>query len=125
MRVNKASFLLFLAIILATANLVAAAENSPIGKKIDDLSARDFRGKERQLADFADSKLVVVVFLGTECPLAKLYGPRLADLQQEFADRGVSFIGVDSNRQDFDHRTRSLCRRVQTRVSAVEGRWAT
>ncbi len=73
---------------------------SPITRKIDAFVARDFRGKETALADFADKRLVVVAFLGTECPLAKLYGPRLAELSNEYASRGVAFVGIDANRQD-------------------------
>jgi peroxiredoxin len=80
--------------------LAIAAENSPIGKKIDGFSAKDVDGKPYSLADFADSKLVVVAFMGTECPLAKLYGPRLADLAREFKDRSVAIVVVDSNQQD-------------------------
>ncbi len=49
---------------------------------------------------FKDSSLIVVAFLGTECPLAKLYGPRLAELAAKYKDRGVTFLGVDANRQD-------------------------
>jgi len=41
-----------------------------------------------------------VCFLGTECPMARLYGPRLSELAEEFADNGVRFVGVNSNRQD-------------------------
>ncbi len=52
------------------------------------------------LADLKDSKLVVVAFLGVECPLSKLYGPRLAELAKQYESQGVSFVGVDSNRQD-------------------------
>ncbi len=44
--------------------------------------------------------LTVIAFLGTECPLAKVYGPRLNAFSQRFADRGVRFVGVNSNRQD-------------------------
>jgi peroxiredoxin len=77
-----------------------AAPQSPIGKKIKNFTARDYRGKESSLADFADSKYVVVAFLGVECPLAKLYGPRLQALEKEFAGKSVAFIGIDSNRQD-------------------------
>ena len=43
---------------------------------------------------------MVVAFLGTECPLAKLYAPRLVELAAEFKDRGVAFVGIDSNQQD-------------------------
>ena len=41
-----------------------------------------------------------MAFLGTECPLAKLYAPRLVELAAEFKDRGVAFVGIDSNQQD-------------------------
>lgn len=42
----------------------------------------------------------VLCFLGTECPLARLYGPRLQRLSADFAARGVQFIGINSNLQD-------------------------
>ncbi|MBI3838080.1 MAG: thioredoxin family protein [Planctomycetia bacterium] len=92
--------LLALAAILATGFVANAGENSPIGKKIDNFSARDFRGKTTSLADFSQSKVVAVVFLGTECPLAKLYAPRLAELAAEFETRGVAFVAIDANLQD-------------------------
>ncbi len=44
--------------------------------------------------------MLVVAFLGVECPLSKLYGPRLAELATEYQSKGVAFLGVDSNRQD-------------------------
>ncbi len=93
--------MLTLAAVMAAGPIAAASEDSsPVGKKIENFSAQDFRGKEVSLADFADSKQVVVAFLGTQCPLAKLYAPRLAELAAEFEKQGVAFIGVDSNRQD-------------------------
>lgn len=44
--------------------------------------------------------LTVVCFLGTECPLARLYAPRIQQLADEFQSRGVRFVGINSNRQD-------------------------
>ncbi len=44
--------------------------------------------------------LTVICFLGTECPLAKLYGPRLERLFKDFAQKNVRFIGLNSNQQD-------------------------
>ena len=61
---------------------------------------KDYRGKLHTLSDFQDSKLVVAIFLGVECPLAKLYAPRLAKLSEEFSSQSVSFIGINSNQQD-------------------------
>lgn len=82
--------------------LSASAEEteSLIGRQIDGFELKDFRGETHQLSDYADSKLVVVAFLGTECPLAKLYGPRMQQLNEEFASQGVTFLGINSNRQD-------------------------
>ena len=40
------------------------------------------------------------VFLGAECPLANLYAARLNRLAIEFKERGVRFIGINSNLQD-------------------------
>jgi peroxiredoxin len=42
----------------------------------------------------------VFCFLGTECPLAKLYAPRLQRLADEYAAHSVRFVGVCSNLQD-------------------------
>lgn len=78
----------------------AAEAESRIGRTIENFTLGDFRGTNHSLDDFADKKLVVVAFLGTECPLAKLYAPRLAALAEEFGPQGVAFIGIDSNRQD-------------------------
>jgi peroxiredoxin len=71
-----------------------------LGKHIADFTLRDSRGQAHSLADVADKKLVVVVFLGTDCPLAKRYGPRVAELAREFAPRGVAFLGINANAQD-------------------------
>ncbi|MDG2220532.1 MAG: redoxin domain-containing protein [Rubripirellula sp.] len=45
-------------------------------------------------------QLEVLCFLGVECPLAKVYAPRLQRMADEFAARGVRFIGINSNIQD-------------------------
>lgn len=67
---------------------------------LSELSLKTFRGQTWRLEDERESEFVVVVFLGTECPLARLYGPRLQQLHEQFSERGVSFVGINSNRQD-------------------------
>ena len=96
---SKRSSLLSLVAVLAAATTLQAADD-PIGKKIADFKLRDFRGLERSLSDFADSELVAVIFVGTDCPLAKLYAPRLEELHQQYESQGVAFLAVNSNRQD-------------------------
>ena len=56
-----------------------------IGEPIDGFALPDIHGRDRSLAEFADKPIVVVAFLGTECPLARLYGPRLQQLSQSYA----------------------------------------
>ena len=91
-------------LLLLAAPLADAVEEpkapSPIGKQIDDFKLQDYLGAQHRLADWSDKRAVVVAFLGVECPLAKLYGPRLQELANAYADKGVAVIGIDANQQD-------------------------
>ncbi len=77
-----------------------SGQDSRVGRKIENFTLEDFRGTPRSLDDLKDAKLVVVAFMGTECPLANLYTPRLAALAKKLEDRGVAFLGINSNQQD-------------------------
>lgn len=89
-----------IALAVAIGVTAASAEEANAPLRIDNFSLRDFRGKPHAFDEFSDAKLLVVAFVGTECPLAKLYAPRLQELHQQFKDRGVAFVAVDANRQD-------------------------
>src|SRR5262245_51647526 len=73
-------------------------------KAIAAFALPDAAGRAVSLDDFKDKKAVVVVFLGTECPLNNQYLGRLAQLHKEFADKGVQFVAVNSNVQDTPER---------------------
>ena len=76
------------------------AAKSPIGRKIEIFKLQDFRGAAIDLDHWQDRDLVVVAFVGTECPLAKIYGPRLAELASQYDSKKVGFVAIDSNEQD-------------------------
>src|SRR6266568_1247191 len=57
----------------------------------------DSRGKLRALAEWRDRRLVVVAFLGRECPVARQYAARLNDIARDFEPRGVAVVGIDAN----------------------------
>ena len=95
---DRARIAFLLTLLFGFAMAVPAAEQR--GAAIEDFELSDFRGRKHRLADYEQSELIVVAFLGTECPLAKLYGPRLSQLDEEYKARGVQFLGVNSNRQD-------------------------
>ena len=74
----------------------------PIGTKVENFTLKDYHGQPHSLKEAGDGKIVVLAFLGTECPLAKLYAPKLAELAEKYAAKGVVFLG---------HRARTICER--------------
>jgi peroxiredoxin len=84
--------------------LLAALPCSPAAHDSDaravEFKLQDFRGAWHGLDDVRDKRVVVLAFLGTECPLASLYAPRLAEIARIYEPKGVAFFGVDSNQQD-------------------------
>ncbi len=73
---------------------------SHLGQHVESFTLDNCYGKAVSLDDFESAHAIAIVYLGTECPLAKLYGPRLSDIQRKYADRGVQIIGINSNKQD-------------------------
>lgn len=54
-------------------------------------------GKRYSLEDFNDKKVVVIIISCNHCPVAKAYEERMIAIQQDFADKGVSLIAINSN----------------------------
>ncbi len=87
-------------LVLLAIEAIAAETNSPVGRQIADFQLHDYLGSVHSLSEWKDKKALVVVFLGTECPLAKLYGRRLAELDEHYRGKDVQFVGINSNQQD-------------------------
>jgi len=98
--------ILMLATVAFGCDSVAAADQTTLPHEVarsstlHRLDLTDYRGRTWSLSDFADDSLLVIAFLGTECPLAKLYSVRLAEIANEYQSRSVRVIAVMSNRQD-------------------------
>jgi peroxiredoxin len=71
-----------------------------IGAKVADLALKDISGQRRSLGEYRNKKAIVVVFVGTQCPLANLYFPELAEMQKRYSAKGVQFLAINSNDQD-------------------------
>jgi len=89
-----------IAIGFSASTFAAVEAESRVGTRIADFTLHDFLGTKHSLGDLRDKKAVVIAFLGVECPLAKLYGSRLAELAAKYEPQGVAFIGIDPNQQD-------------------------
>jgi peroxiredoxin len=99
-RVAAGSLLLLL---LAGAGLSTAAEvpiDRGVGGRVGNFSLEDAAGKSVALYSFRGSRAVVLIFMGTDCPVGELYVPRLVELNHAYKDKGVVFLGVNSNEGD-------------------------
>jgi peroxiredoxin len=54
-------------------------------------------GKSYSLSDFADKKVLVIFFSCNHCPYVQAYEDRIMALQDEFKNKGVQFIAINSN----------------------------
>jgi len=79
---------------------ITQVKTSPQTDAIGEFTLQDHLGTTYSLSQWSERRAIVVVFLGTECPLAKLYGQRLTEMAAEYESQGVQFVGINSNRQD-------------------------
>ena len=72
-----------------------------VGQRLANFTLRDaISGRPVSLYGFAGKKAAVLVFLGTDCPIANLYAPRLVELNKAYRSQGVAFLGINANAGD-------------------------
>lgn len=54
-------------------------------------------GKTYRLEDFADARILVVVFTCNHCPTAQAYEQRIMDLHADYKDKGVALVAISPN----------------------------
>jgi len=79
---------------------VCAIERTAAAMELGSIELVDCHGRTWTNNDFREGSIVVLAFLGTECPLAQHYAIRLQEIADQYADRDVAVVGVMSNRQD-------------------------
>jgi peroxiredoxin len=98
------SHLLLACLLALLTTPVPAADTERSGYRVDDFTLADTAGKTHALKDYRDRKAVVVVFLGTQCPINNAFLPRLAELHKTYSGKGVAFLAVNANHQDTPQR---------------------
>src|SRR5258706_7242605 len=89
-----------MAIVVALLGSMASAANPPmlkIGEKAPDFNLPGVDGKNYSLKDFADAKILVVIFTCNHCPTAQAYEDRIIKLQADFKDKGVALVAISPN----------------------------
>src|SRR5271155_672179 len=78
----------------------AALHASPPGDAVVKFKLNTIDGKAWSLDDCKDKKAIVVVFVGTQCPINNAYMATLVALEKEYRDKGVQFVAINSNEHD-------------------------
>ena len=88
------------ALVVLSLSNTTHAEALEIGKKAPAFSLKDPDGVEHSLDDYLASKYAVVMFIATQCPISNDYNERMATLFNDYSSKGISFVGINSNKQE-------------------------
>lgn len=81
------------------AMIAAAEQDGEAGSRevrnIAGITLTNTAGEQVSLADFLDKKALVVIFIGTECPVNNAYMRSLNELHKEFAKQDVRFVAIN------------------------------
>lgn len=89
-------------VVLACCSLPAAEKSSsPLGRTIAGFTLPDVRTRKPvSISEFKERKAIAVVFLGTACTISNSQLIELARLHKEYGEKGVQFLGINSNNHD-------------------------
>jgi mono/diheme cytochrome c family protein len=82
------------------------------GSAVGTLAFKDLSGNSIYLQDSLERGPAVIVFMSTQCPLAKRYTARLNRLHESYADRGVSVFAVFPNSDETDESIAAFAKQV-------------
>ncbi len=68
--------------------------------KAENFTLPDYNGVKHTLTDFSKSKAVVLMFIATQCPVSNGYNTRMVSLYNDYKDKDMVFIGINSNKQE-------------------------
>lgn len=76
-----------------------AADPTPLalGADAPDFDLPGVDGKNHKLADYADAKILMVVFTCNHCPTAQAYEDRLIKMTNEYRPKGVALVAISPN----------------------------
>ena len=100
MRFNHRFLCLFIPsiLILVVPPVVAKDVNTlAINTPAPELALPGVDGKTYRLDDFADAKVLVVVFTCNHCPTAQAYEKRIVQLYEDYRDKSVSLVAISPN----------------------------
>lgn len=87
------------AVFVANPQLVPEQEVTtlPIGAQAPDFNLPNVDGKFYSLQDFADARVLVIVFTCNHCPTAQAYEERMKQVAADYQDKGVQLVAISPN----------------------------
>jgi len=79
---------------------VLTLQSSESIKKVDNFTLNDYNGDQHSLSDYQSSKVIVLMFIATQCPISNAYNERMVQLYKDYTSKGAAFIGINSNKQE-------------------------
>ena len=83
--------------VLATGTLFA--QEFKLGSKVSDFALQDVKGAPVQFSALKGD-VTVVTFVATKCPVSNAYNERMSALYNDYGQRGVKFVFINSNRTE-------------------------
>jgi thiol-disulfide isomerase/thioredoxin len=68
-----------------------------IGEQAPDFELPGVDDRQYTLKDFADAKLLLVIFTCNHCPTAQAYEERIMQLHSDYKDKGVALVAICPN----------------------------
>src|ERR1017187_9903779 len=100
MRLPLFASCLFLLAVVAHAAEPTDHPTLKLGSTAPGFSLPGVDGKTYSLADFANAKILVVIFTSVHCPTAQAYESRIKRLVTSYGSRGVALVAINPNNPD-------------------------
>jgi peroxiredoxin len=92
----KRIFLSTILVALFTSSISFASDT----KVVADFTLKNYDGKSYTLSDNRDAKAIVIMYIATRCPVSNAYNERMVKLYDDYASKGVLFLGINSNKKE-------------------------
>lgn len=91
---KRLAFLFTFIFALASA---ANAQGLTVGATMENFSLADVNGKVHTLNDLKGKNGAVIMFVSIQCPVVRQYNERMNQITTDYAAKGITFIGINSN----------------------------
>ena len=74
-----------------------ATNTLKIGSSAPEFNLTNIDGKRYSLSSFDEKKALIIIFSCNHCPYVQAYEGRIKQIQEDYKDRGVTIVAINSN----------------------------